>query len=213
MLAPSSPQSILAPGRLSQAGEPTWEIACMYPTQGNWTVAEYLALDTNWLVEYTDGYVEFLPMPTLFHQLVVKYLARLLDEFVSRHAKGTVAFAPLPITLATTRYREPDIVYLSPERIKDPHGQPEGADLVMEIVSAGKENRERDLVDKPKVYAAAGISEYWIVDPEQRQIQVLTLDGKEYRVHGCFNAGVADSVRLPGFTVNVADVWAAGERV
>ena len=40
------------------------------------------------------------------------------------------------------KYREPDIVYLSPQRLKDLHGQPDGADLVIEVVSEGEENRE-----------------------------------------------------------------------
>ena len=43
---------------------PTWELTDMLiPYQGEWTVEEYLKLDTNRLIEYTDGFLEFLPMP------------------------------------------------------------------------------------------------------------------------------------------------------
>jgi Uma2 family endonuclease len=51
---------------------------------------------------------------------------------------------------------------------------------------------------------------YQIVDPQERRIIVLTLDGDEYRVHGEFGPGeTASSVLLPGFSVSVGAVLAA----
>ena len=44
--------------------EPTWEIATLFPNQGQWSEDEYLALNTNRFVEYRDGFMEVLPMPT-----------------------------------------------------------------------------------------------------------------------------------------------------
>ena len=170
-------------------GEPAWDLALMFPLQGGWSVQDYLALDTGLLVEYTDGFIRVLPMPSLLHQLIVKYLFRLLDGFVLRHALGEVLLAPLPVQLAAGKYREPDLVFLRPERIRSLRGQPAGADLVMEVVSEGRENRERDYRDKRRDYAEAGIAEYWIVDPEQRKVTVLSLDGKDYREHGVFAGG------------------------
>jgi hypothetical protein len=55
-------------------GEPVWEIARLFPVQGEWTAEEYLALDTNHFVEFSDGYIEFLPMPTVAHQLILLFL-------------------------------------------------------------------------------------------------------------------------------------------
>src|SRR5437773_2718941 len=79
---------------------------------------------------------------------------------------------------------------------------PDGADLVMEVVSEGSENRKRDLETKRLEFAAAGIAEYWIVDPQEQRITVLVLDGSIYRVHGEFAPGTqASSVLLPGFSV------------
>src|SRR5216684_646925 len=72
--------------------------------------------------------------------------------------------------------------------------------------------RERDLVTKREEYARAGIGEYWIIDPEQQTITVLGLDGEQYRLHGEFALGQrAASAVLPGFEVDVATVFAAGE--
>jgi Uma2 family endonuclease len=180
--------------------------------QGQWSEEEYLALDTNVLVEFSDGCLEVLPMMTIFHQRLVAFLHEILRRFVADHADGYVLTAPLPVHLRSGKFREPDIVYLRPYRIKDIHGQPEGADLVVEVVSEGEENRERDLVTKRQEYAKAGISEYWIVDPQEKQITVLALEGQSYREHGVFGAGaVATSVLLPGFAGSVDAVFAAGQ--
>ena len=82
----------------------------------------------------------------------------------------------------------------------------------MEVVSEGEENRERDLEVKREEYAKAGIAEYWIVDPQEQRITVLTLDGQTYREHSVFGLGTqATSVLLPGFAVTVSDVFAVGQ--
>jgi Uma2 family endonuclease len=196
----------------SRRGEPAWEVAFLFPAQGDWTEGEYLALDTNRLVELSDGCLEVLPMPTMFHQLIVDFLFTLLKAFIAAQGSGKVFFAPLPVRLGSGKYREPDIVYLRPERIRDLRSQPDGADLVMEVVSEGEENRQRDLETKRQEYAQAGIPEYWIVDPEEQRITVLTLDGAAYREHGVFGVGAqAASALLPGFTVAVAEVFAVGQ--
>lgn len=199
--------------RMSRRGEPAWELALLFPAQGQWSEAEYLALDTNKMVELVDGCLEVLPMPTYYHQLILKYLFRILEEFIAASGRpGTVLFAPMPIRLWDGHFREPDIVYVLPEHVPDRRGQPHGAALVVEIVSPGVENRQRDLETKRVEYARAGIAEYWIVDPEERKITVLTLDGAAYRVHGEFVASKrAASVLLAGFEVSVDEVFKAGE--
>jgi len=203
-----------APPFPSQPGDPTWEIAHLFPTQGQWTEAEYLALDTNHLIELSEGRLEFLPMPTVLHQLIVQYLYRMLDQFVLAQASGRVLLAPLPVRLWPGKFREPDLIYLRPGHVGNVRGQPNGADLVMEVVSEGTTNRERDLDTKRREYAAAGIAECWIVDPQEQQINVLALDGTTYRVHGTFRPGEqATSVLLPGFIVAVEAVFAAGRQV
>lgn len=197
--------------RKPKRGEPAWDIAHLFPTQGEWTEEEYLQIKTEWLIELSEGCLEVLPMPSVFHQFIAKYLFQLLDAFVTAHAAGAVLFAPLPVRLWAGKFREPDVLYLRPERIVDLHRHAYGADLVMEIVSPGDENRERDLEIKRREYAQARIAEYWIVDPEQHRITVLTLDGETYREHGVFGAGTqATSVLLPGFAVSVDAVFQVG---
>ncbi len=193
-------------------GRPAWEIACLYPEQGYWEESDYLSIGTNHMIEFDNGFIEVLPMPTLLHQFIVQFLVDGLRQYVKEFATGFVLTAPLPVRLWQLKYREPDIVYLRPDRVRIVRGQPEGADLVMEIVSEGATNRERDLKTKPAEYARAGIAEYWVVDPEEHRIIVFALEGQTYRTHGEFGRGtVATSVLFPAFNVSVDAVFAAGE--
>lgn len=196
-----------------KAGEPVWELARLFPSQGRWTIEDYLALDTGRLVEYADGYLEFPPMPTMAHQDILQFLFELLKAYVVKRRLGKVYVAPVPVRLGSQQYREPDVFYVSTPRVEEAQGKyPHGADLVMEVVSGSPSDRERDLVHKRYDYAQAGIPEYWIVDPDENAIIVLRLEGSEYVEHGRFGAGqVATSALLPGFGAPVDDVWAAAK--
>ncbi len=176
--------------------------------QGVWTVEQYLKLtnSTNRLIEFTDGYIEVLPMPTRTHQTILAFLYELFRAFLRPRA-GAVFFAPLRLQLASGRFREPDLLLLVDKQ--DPRNQDAfwlGADLVVEIVSP--DHPARDLVDKRRDYATAGIPEYWIINPLSDTITVLTLNGDAYAEHGVFVRGAtATSVLLPGFEISVDAVF------
>ena len=142
-------------------GEPAWDVARLFPDQGRWSEEDYFDLNGNLLIEFSDGVIEVLPMPSVAHQRTAGYLYNMI-----------------------------------------------GADLVVEVVS--DDDRRRDLEVKRLEYAQAHISEYWIVDPCDAKITVLTLDGDSYAVHGEFAPGEqATSRLLPGFAVAVAEALAA----
>ena len=191
----------------ADAPELTWEIARLFPAQGHWSEEEYLALDTNHLIELSHGQLEVLPMPTQSHQLLVIALFELLRNFVRKEELGTVLLAPMRVQLWPGKFREPDILFMTTQndaRRSDRFW--EGADLVMEVVSP--DDPERDNVTKRREYAQAGIPEYWIVDPTDASITVLTLQGNEYALHGEFVSGeTATSVLLDRFAVEVAAVY------
>lgn len=176
----------------------------LLPLQGLWTEEQYLRLtdQTNRFIEFTEGYVEVLPMPTRKHQAISRCLFLALLAFVQRLG-GTVFYAPLRVRVAPGRFREPDLVLLLD--VNDPRNQNAfwlGADLVVEIVSP--DHAERDTVTKRADYAEAGIPEYWIVNSEDETIAVLRLEGSSYITHGVFRRGdTATSSLLQGFTVSV----------
>ncbi len=154
--------------------------------QGLWSIEQYLKLtnQTNRLIEFTDGVIEVLPMPTKYHQAVSRVLFLALLAVMQRIG-GDVFYAPLRVEVRAGTFREPDLLLVLNK--DDPRAQDEywtGADLVVEIVSPDKQ--KRDTEEKPVEYAEAGIPEYWIVNPLTNTITVLVLDGKEYVEHGVF---------------------------
>ena len=199
------PEKVEPPPGLTY-GEPVWEIARLYPAQGTWTECEYLDLNTNQRVEFSDGYLEFLPMPTTSHERIIRFIFRLLDAFVVAGNLGEAFFAGVRVRLPGGKYRAPDIVFMSAEhRARIAEDFWDGADLVMEVVSGSASDRHRDLVEKRAEYARAGIPEYWIVDPAEGRITVLALEASEYVVRGTFVRGERATSRLvPGFEVDVA---------
>ncbi len=178
--------------------------------QGLWSVEQYLALSnqTNRLVEYSDGFIEVLPMPTHKHQAISLFLLLALLAFI-RPRGGTVLYAPLRLRVRPGKFREPDLLLVLDKndlRVQNDYWR--GADLVVEIVSPDRP--ERDTEEKPRDYAEAGIPEYWIVNPLDEHITVLTLAGESYATHGVYARGQsAESQLLTGFTVPVADVFDA----
>ena len=191
-------------------GEPAWALATLFPAQGAWSEDDFFQMETDRFIELVDGCIEVLPMPTWLHQRIVRWLARRMEDWTIIHDRGEILFAPLPLKLFPGTIREPDI--LLAERTASgavPAKYPSTALLVSEVVSEGGDARTRDLVEKRRDYARAGIAEYWIVDPAEKIITVLALDGTDYREHGRFAAGqVATSLVMAGFTVETNAVWA-----
>ncbi len=200
-------------GRLSQRGEPSWEVAYCFPRQGEWTDEDFLAFESsNFPVELVDGCLEFLPMPTYSHQRLVRFLFLQLDRAAQMSRRGEASFVPCPIRLWDSRFREPDVFFLSAERVARREDPPQGAEIVIEVLSQGQTNRDRDLVVKRNDYARAQIPEYWIVDPEQSSVTVLVLAINQYIIHGEFKSeSIATSVFLPEFSVNVTDLFASAQ--
>ena len=181
------------------------------PRQGCWSDEAYLWLADHGrrLIEFTDGRIEELPLPTFTHQAVLLFLYRLFYDHL--RPGGVVMVSGLRMRIREGKYREPDLLLLR-ER-SDPRCQDRywlGADLVAEVVSP--DDPDRDLVEKRFDYAEAGVPEYWIVDPRDETITVLVLEGDAYVEQGAYARGdMAMSSLLDGFTADVAAVFDAPE--
>lgn len=131
------------------------------PRQGQWSEEDYLWLSNHAsvLIEFTDGYIEVLPMPTDRHQSLLLLLYRLFFAAVELHG-GKVLIAPMRLRIRPGKYREPDLLLVrSAHNVRRQDQFWTGADLVLEVVSHDKP--ERDLVEKCGDYAEGGIPEYW----------------------------------------------------
>ena len=183
----------------------------LLPRQGCWSDEEYLWLTdhTNRLIEFTDGHIEELPMPTSTHQAVLLFLYHQFYDYL--RPRGVVMVAALRLCIREGKFREPDLLLLLNR--SDPRYQDRfwlGADLVVEVVSA--DCPQRDWVAKRADYAEAGIPEYWIADPRDARITVLALEGETYVEHGVFARGdTATSRLLDGLSVDVGAVFDAPE--
>lgn len=180
--------------------------------QGTWTVEQYLRLTdhTHRLLEFSDGDLELLPMPTDKHQAISKFLLFMLSAFVDPRG-GTVFYSPLQLLIREGKFREPDLMLLIDAN--DPRRENRywrGADLVIEVVS--EDDPERDTVAKRADYAEGRIPEYWIINPTEDTVTVLSLAAErgEYAEHGVFRRGqTATSRLLPDFGVQVSAIFDA----
>jgi Uma2 family endonuclease len=191
---------------------PDWKevLEDILPPQGGWSEEEYLVLTDhrNRLIEFTDGFLEVLPMPTDKHQAILGFLYQAFLGFINSRG-GKVRFSPLRLQIRPGKFREPDLVLLlSADDLRRQNRFWLGADLALEVVS--EEKPERDLVDKRGDYAEGRVPEYWIVNPKTETITVLRLSGDVYEEAGIYKRGEsASSVLRAGFSVAVAAVFDA----
>jgi Uma2 family endonuclease len=164
------------PARPSRRGEPPWELLEQFPRQGDWSVEQYLRLpEDGRLIEFNDGVLEGVPMPDWFHQELSFLLCDVLRRYVVDGRVGRAVLPPFHFKTGPQTYRYPDLMYLSPANLHRFHvRQWTYADLVIEIVSP--DDPQRDHVEKRAEYARAGVPEYWIIDPGQQLIHILSLD-------------------------------------
>jgi Uma2 family endonuclease len=155
----------------------------MTATQSRMTLQEYLDYDDGTDTRYTlvNGELVVMPSESDLNNVIALYLLSVLLPFVpiQRLRRGTA----IVVTGSRATTRIPDLMIVSEELDTALAGMPRSVvlldmpspEFVAEVVSSGTENIERDYRYKRSEYAARGIEEYWIVDPVQAQVVVLTL--------------------------------------
>ena len=105
----------------------------------------------------------------------------------------------------------PDLVFVRTERWSEVVTETKftGApDLVIEIMSPGKENRDRDLLVKRKLYAKYGVAEYWVIDPENRQVEIYRLRNNRLESSTTLKNGDEIATPLfPDFRITVTSIF------
>ena len=158
--------------------------------------------------ELLGGELLMVPAPNWFHQSVSWKLEILLGRFVEKTQLGLVRHAPLDVILSEEDVVQPDILFISDGRQgiiwKDGiHGAP---DLIVEILSPATAGRDRTL--KRTLYARSGVQEYWLVDPEGKSIEVLTLSQQGYQPAGRYESGqTLTSPLLPSLKIQLDQLF------
>ncbi len=157
--------------------------------------------------EWVNGsLVEMAPPPSGEHGREMFFLAKLLDAYAEHHDLGIVYTDSFAERLGEN-VRIPDVAFFKKEnmkRIKPTHSEG-GADLVVEIVSPDSGARDRG--EKFDEYEAAGIEEYWIVDPGRRHAAFYRLGEGVYQAVLPDAEGRVHSSALPGFFLRVVWLW------
>lgn len=192
----------------------------MTSTTKQFTLAEYLAYEdgTDRCYELVNGELVEMPPEWDFNSQIASYLfAQLLAVVSSRliRCKGTeIIVGGVGVTA-----RVPDLMVLSEELLLALRQARRGTIapdmpppvLVVEVVSPGKENENRDYRYKRSEYAARGIAEYWIVDPQRTQVMVLTLIRGLYEEAIYRGDELLVSQTFPTLKLNAEGVLKAGE--
>lgn len=157
--------------------------------------------------EWVDGEVLEMSPVSDRHQWILGLLYSLMREWPRR--KGRLYMAPYLMRLpARPSGREPDLLYLRRERLGIDRGTyiDGPADLAVEIVSP--ESRRRDTTEKRAEYEAAGVREFWLIDPSERTALFLVLDERGRYVERSPDAdGFYRSPTLDGMPVPIDWLW------
>ncbi len=164
-------------------------------------------------VEFINGEVIVQTPAQLRHTTAGRNLLTLLDTYVSKHNLGYVGYEKVLVTLTRNDY-EPDIVYFGPEKARTL--EPEqtkfpAPDIVVEVLSPSTESIDRGV--KFLDYAAHGITEYWIIDPQTEIFEQYVLQGEAYQLRRKTDSGIIRSVVLEGFAMPVRAIFDQSEKI
>lgn len=137
-----------------------------------WTYSDYARLpDDGNRYEVLDGEVLVTPGPSPKHQDVLGTLLFKLRTFVEEQGIGLV-FPDVDLLFVNGQFLRPDMLFVPTESragLTD-RGVEQAPGLVIEVLSPSSSSIDR--VKKPRRYGDFGLSEYWVVDPEQRCVWV-----------------------------------------
>jgi len=130
--------------------------------------------------ELINNRLVMTPSPEIPHQRSSLSLVKKMDDFVEKHNLGLVLEAPMDVELDDDNVFQPDILFISNERlgiIEDGRKIKGAPDLIVEILSS---NKKSDLEEKKYIYELYDVREYWVVDPKKKTVEVFENQRKEF---------------------------------
>jgi Uma2 family endonuclease len=143
------------------------------------TFADYLAYDdgTDNQYELEDGVLILMNPPIGLHALIVRFLSNTFEAEIRRLGHPWAALQMVGVRTAPRRSRLPDLCIVPMEVVREylDRSAVIESDAVLAIELVSPESIKRDYRFKRAEYAAFGIPEYWIVDPMEQKVTLLTL--------------------------------------
>jgi Uma2 family endonuclease len=157
--------------------------------------------------ELIHGEVHVTASPNTRHQDIVLRLAHRFVLHIERLGGGRIFIAPLDVLLAEDQVVEPDLVFVADTHAHivteaNIRGAPT---LAIEVLS----DVRRDRVLKRDLYAAFGVPEYWLFDPDADRVEVYRLRDGVYDKPEILESGeTLETPLLPGLRIDVTEILA-----
>jgi Uma2 family endonuclease len=178
-------------------------------TRGFYTYQDYIALpDDGKRYEIIEGELYMSPAPAITHQIILKRLLYLIEDFLIHNPIGELLPAPTDVILSEINVLQPDLLFVAKENYEIlTHENVRGApDLVIEIISPGTAKRDR--TNKLETYSQFGVREYWIVDEERQTVEVWRQQGSKLACKAILTATqTLETSLLPGIEIALAQVF------
>lgn len=171
----------------------------------------YEIVEENRKMEFINGEIYYHLPVRLWHNEASGFLYQMLDAHVRRNRLGKVGIETLLISLTRNDY-EPDVCFwknAKASQFRQRQAQFPAPDFIAEVLSESTAANDRGI--KYQDYAAHGIGEYWIVDPEKQVVEQYVLDGEQYELRMKSTDGVIRSVAVEGFSIPVQAVFDEAE--
>lgn len=171
----------------------------------------YEQIDEQRKVEFINGEILFQSPVKLRHSEAAQDLLILLRFFVKKHELGIVGFEKLLVSLTRNDY-EPDICFFKQERAAEfspEQMQFPAPDFVVEVLSPSTAAIDRGI--KFTDYAAHGVGEYWLVDPDAQTVEQYVLKDQIYELMIKARSGEITSVAVAGFSIPIRAIFDPSE--
>ena len=154
---------------------------CSVKKDGEYTLEDYYALPDEKRVELIDGVFYDMASPNHIHQILVTSISQRLSNYISEHKGSCITIvSPMDVQLDCDDRTmvQPDILVIcdkSKFNERCIYGAP---DLIIEVLSPG--TRRKDMILKLGKYEHAEVREYWLVDPDKKQVITFFFDCEEF---------------------------------
>ena len=168
------------------------------------TVADIEALDEDVRAELIDGQIYYMAPPVTVHQRIISKLVREIGNGLSKIGKDCeVLPAPFGVYLSDDDRNlvEPVVSVICEKEKLDEKGCHGAPDWVIEVVSPS--SKKLDYSIKLFKYRTAGVKEYWIIDPEARQVQIRDFENDDYMCVSFDEA--ASCMHLPEIKISLSE--------